>query len=63
MKPHLGWNSKVTESTVVDSNWDGKRRPSLKTRNYLDPAVALKETDHPSAKWAGIELQPIKPRE
>lgn len=30
--------------------------------NFLDPNVALKEIDHPSAKWAGIELQPIKPR-
>jgi hypothetical protein len=31
--------------------------------NYLDPNVALQEIEHPSAKWAGIELQPCKPRE
>jgi hypothetical protein len=31
--------------------------------NYLDPSVALQEIEHPSAKWAGIELQPCKPRQ
>ena len=30
--------------------------------NYLDPNVALQEIEHPSAKWAGVELQPCKPR-
>ena len=30
--------------------------------NYLDPSVALQEIEHPSAKWAGVELQPCKPR-
>jgi hypothetical protein len=30
--------------------------------NYLDPTVALQEIDHPSTRWAGLELQPIKPR-
>ena len=37
--------------------------PSLRKHNYLDPTVALKEIDHPSAAWAGIDLQPVKPRE
>ena len=31
--------------------------------NYLDPSVALQEIEHPSAKWAGVELQPCKPRQ
>ena len=31
--------------------------------NYLDPSVALQEIEHPSARWAGIELQPCKPRQ
>ena len=31
--------------------------------NYLDPNVALQEIEHPSAKWAGVELQPCKPRQ
>ena len=31
--------------------------------NYLDPSVAMQEIEHPSAKWAGIELMPCKPRE
>ena len=31
--------------------------------NYLDATVAMQEIEHPSAKWAGIELQPCKPRE
>ena len=30
--------------------------------NYLDPSVALQEIEHPSAKWAGVELQQCKPR-
>ena len=30
--------------------------------NYLDPTVALKEVPHPSAKWAGVDLQACKPR-
>ena len=30
--------------------------------NYLDPSVALQEIEHPSAKWAGVELHPCKPR-
>ena len=30
--------------------------------NYLDGSVALQEIEHPSAKWAGVELQPCKPR-
>ena len=30
--------------------------------NYLDPNVALQEIEHPSAKWAGVELQPCKAR-
>jgi hypothetical protein len=29
---------------------------------YLDPTAALQEIEHPSAQWAGVELQPIKPR-
>ena len=37
--------------------------PSLRKHNYLDPTVALKEIDHPSAAWAGVDLQPVKPRE
>lgn len=28
---------------------------------YLDPTAA--NIPHPSARWAGMELQPIKPRE
>ena len=31
--------------------------------NYLDGSVALQEVEHPSAKWAGVELQPCKPRQ
>jgi len=31
--------------------------------NYLDATVAMQEIEHPSAKWAGIELMPCKPRE
>ena len=31
--------------------------------NYLDPTVAMQEIEHPSARWAGIELQPCKPRQ
>ena len=31
--------------------------------NFLDPTVALEQVPHPSAKWAGFELQPCKPRE
>ena len=31
--------------------------------NYLDPNVALQEIEHPSAKWAGVELMPCRPRE
>jgi hypothetical protein len=31
--------------------------------NYLDPSVAMQEIEHPSAKWAGIELMPCRPRE
>ena len=30
--------------------------------NYLDPNQALQEVEHPSAKWAGVELQQCKPR-
>jgi hypothetical protein len=30
--------------------------------NFLDPNVALKEVPHPSSLWAGVELQPCKPR-
>lgn len=30
--------------------------------NYLDPTAALGEVPHPSAEWADVELQPIKPR-
>ena len=30
--------------------------------NYLDPSVALQEIEHPSAKWAGVELQQCKQR-
>ena len=37
--------------------------PSLRKHNYLDPTVALKEIDHPSVQWAGVDLQPVKPRE
>ena len=29
---------------------------------YLDPTVAAEQIPHPSARWAGIELQPVKPR-
>jgi hypothetical protein len=29
---------------------------------YLDPTVALREAEHPSSRWAGLELQPVKPR-
>ena len=30
--------------------------------NYLDESVALQEIEHPSAKWAGVELQKCKSR-
>ena len=30
--------------------------------NFLDPTVALEQVPHPSAKWAGVELDPIRPR-
>jgi hypothetical protein len=30
--------------------------------NYLDPHVAAEQIGHPSAKWAGVELDPIRPR-
>ena len=30
--------------------------------NYLDESVALQEIEHPSAKWAGVELQQCKSR-
>ncbi|KZR92376.1 hypothetical protein MITS9509_01363 [Synechococcus sp. MIT S9509] len=35
----------------------------MKYGNYLDGNVALQEIDHPSVQWAGIELQPVRPRE
>ena len=30
--------------------------------NYLDPTAALQEIEHPSSRWAGLELQPVRPR-
>jgi hypothetical protein len=29
----------------------------------LDPTVAAAQVDHPSTRWAGLELLPIRPRE
>jgi hypothetical protein len=35
----------------------------FKHGHYLDPHQALLEIEHPSARWAGFELKPIRPRQ
>ena len=48
------------------SNGIGKSLSPLSLQGgnrYLDPTVALGKVPHPSAMWAGVELQPCKPRQ
>ena len=37
--------------------------PTTRKHGYLDPHAYLKDHEHPSKKFVGLEFQPCKPRE